>query len=685
MSHAPVSDCSESLDYASADMALLESDLIALDDPTLFQDPIPTIDTTPQPSESLPLADAGERLTSDSDSQSPDPIHSTEVTLAETRLPDNDSQCIPSTASSLASADAAADMMMTDAKTTVTAHDIGAPMLTYQMPCQPEESNMLDPSLLLELPPGVSAIVVGSFVEPITIGWGTMFKLDLTRYYPETPFKHRERCAIRYNTVFQCFEVAVARMSPPIVIGEFIQQYTSVPYILGDWAILDIDSIKVLYFRPDSPDSSGSSLSSPSFSSPSTLNLGSQMYSIPTASTEHTAVADPDEDTEATDLMEDYLFSPLMLTSPNNLSLLCRCNQTEPGTRGWGLASLGAGPTCSCHHGPKFVPAASSVRAPAVGAFSYDPASLWEGHPSTLAATQSWPPNVAGFAHGGPSANHSFLEYPAALPRIPHQPTSLGLHKPKTVVPLARCQSQSPAATCTTLGTGGIQFKLVTKSLKREPAPPESAMEWQPHPGRAMPLTPDTPKASFSIKCGNPFGGPLPLDPILQRGAQRLGAHEPPLSGHFSSVARPSYQYPQNFQKGSFAVGPQAKKTEADYQRPNLSWAEIIAGTFTSLNRKFLLVSEIYAEIVKTYPYFGALSTNRWKNAVRHVLTVNKDFYRTNENEYKGGYWGYRPLSQPACASSDLQAKKHKNIYIFQPTPGMPHPMTLHFNQSGRE
>ncbi|KNC99205.1 uncharacterized protein SPPG_05460 [Spizellomyces punctatus DAOM BR117] len=89
------------------------------------------------------------------------------------------------------------------------------------------------------------------------------------------------------------------------------------------------------------------------------------------------------------------------------------------------------------------------------------------------------------------------------------------------------------------------------------------------------------------------------------------------------------------------------------HMRPNLSWANLIIGAFKSSGKTKLLVSDIYAEIARTHPYYRVRSGKKghnWRNAVRHALSVNTCFFRLNENEYKGGYWSFSEKTGPTTA-----------------------------------
>ncbi|KAI8823034.1 uncharacterized protein EV422DRAFT_523120 [Fimicolochytrium jonesii] len=93
---------------------------------------------------------------------------------------------------------------------------------------------------------------------------------------------------------------------------------------------------------------------------------------------------------------------------------------------------------------------------------------------------------------------------------------------------------------------------------------------------------------------------------------------------------------------------PSTPDANANAVRPHISWANLIINAFKSSGKRFLLVSEIYVMIISTYPYFAARKNlKKWKNAVRHALSVNTCFFRLNENEYKCGLWGFHEKTGP--------------------------------------
>ncbi|KAI9024758.1 hypothetical protein DFJ74DRAFT_666196 [Hyaloraphidium curvatum] len=138
----------------------------------------------------------------------------------------------------------------------------------------------------------------------------------------------------------------------------------------------------------------------------------------------------------------------------------------------------------------------------------------------------------------------------------------------------------------------------------------------------------------------------------------------------------PAPDVPQSFGSADvhgakFEEGAEAENAEVlspeELQRPNVSWANLIVAAFASSGKQYLLVSQIYEQIARNHAYFRAQKNNNWKNAVRHALSVHSCFYRVNENEYKGGFWGYRASDKPKeraeKGSLDL-LKKHEEVFM---------------------
>jgi hypothetical protein len=108
-----------------------------------------------------------------------------------------------------------------------------------------------------------------------------------------------------------------------------------------------------------------------------------------------------------------------------------------------------------------------------------------------------------------------------------------------------------------------------------------------------------------------------------------------------------------------------------DLVRPNVSWANLIVAAFQASGKQYLLVAQIYEQISRAHAFFRAQKNNNWKNAVRHALSVHSIFYRVNENEYKGGFWGYKPSDKP-LKEKPSAAKKHEEVCLFICLSGLP-------------
>ncbi|KAI8812303.1 hypothetical protein BJ742DRAFT_53806 [Cladochytrium replicatum] len=113
------------------------------------------------------------------------------------------------------------------------------------------------------------------------------------------------------------------------------------------------------------------------------------------------------------------------------------------------------------------------------------------------------------------------------------------------------------------------------------------------------------------------------------------------------------------------ACNGKLKKGNAKTLPPSLSWVHLIALAFHSAGKTQMTVKEIYQQIIKDRPHFAGLTSSNWKNAVRHALSVNKAFYRSNDREYKGGYWLCDDLQSivdtAKAAENDENAKNNEN------------------------
>ena len=113
--------------------------------------------------------------------------------------------------------------------------------------------------------------------------------------------------------------------------------------------------------------------------------------------------------------------------------------------------------------------------------------------------------------------------------------------------------------------------------------------------------------------------------------------------------------------------GPRSNKpsegTDASgvvYERPKLTYGQLIHLALESSPEKRMLFPEIADYIEKTFPYFSTNAAGNWHNTVRQQLSHTSDFVRqertqtTGKGKGKGGYWalahwydGDRLLSRP--------------------------------------
>ncbi|EPR79269.1 Forkhead domain-containing protein [Spraguea lophii 42_110] len=80
---------------------------------------------------------------------------------------------------------------------------------------------------------------------------------------------------------------------------------------------------------------------------------------------------------------------------------------------------------------------------------------------------------------------------------------------------------------------------------------------------------------------------------------------------------------------------------ECAYEKPQLSYAQLITQALKSSADNKMTLSQIYTYIKETYPYY--MNTDPvWQNSIRHNLSLNKNFKkipRPPNTPGKGGYW----------------------------------------------
>lgn len=78
-------------------------------------------------------------------------------------------------------------------------------------------------------------------------------------------------------------------------------------------------------------------------------------------------------------------------------------------------------------------------------------------------------------------------------------------------------------------------------------------------------------------------------------------------------------------------------------RKPEETFIELIARAIMESPRQKLTLQEIYDTLMKKYPYFQFAEPN-WKNSVRHNLSVNGCFTKTEKSK-KGHYWSIHPAN----------------------------------------
>ncbi|EPX73965.1 fork head transcription factor Fhl1 [Schizosaccharomyces octosporus yFS286] len=113
------------------------------------------------------------------------------------------------------------------------------------------------------------------------------------------------------------------------------------------------------------------------------------------------------------------------------------------------------------------------------------------------------------------------------------------------------------------------------------------------------------------------------------------------------------------------------------YQKPNLSYANLIARTLISNSNKKMTLGDICEWISHTWPYYQ-YQPPAWHNSIRHNLSLNKAFIRIprRQNESgKGSFWildpsyidqfegnMFRKTKKPTPTATGATAFEHENI-----------------------
>ncbi|EPY52981.1 fork head transcription factor Fhl1 [Schizosaccharomyces cryophilus OY26] len=117
------------------------------------------------------------------------------------------------------------------------------------------------------------------------------------------------------------------------------------------------------------------------------------------------------------------------------------------------------------------------------------------------------------------------------------------------------------------------------------------------------------------------------------------------------------------------------------YQKPNLSYANLIARTLIANSNKKLTLGDICEWISNTWPYYR-YQPPAWHNSIRHNLSLNKAFIRIprRQNESgKGSFWildpsyidqfegnMFRKTKKPASTPTGAASFEHENIEPYR-------------------
>jgi hypothetical protein len=101
--------------------------------------------------------------------------------------------------------------------------------------------------------------------------------------------------------------------------------------------------------------------------------------------------------------------------------------------------------------------------------------------------------------------------------------------------------------------------------------------------------------------------------------------------------------------------------------KPPYSYVTLIRQAILSTKMQRMTLNEIYQWIVDSYPYFRT-APPKWKNSIRHNLSLNKCFkrlQRSTNDPGKGSYWA---VDEPCDNQNQMNARKRKFDEI-QPSP----------------
>ena len=106
------------------------------------------------------------------------------------------------------------------------------------------------------------------------------------------------------------------------------------------------------------------------------------------------------------------------------------------------------------------------------------------------------------------------------------------------------------------------------------------------------------------------------------------------------------------------------------YDKPNMTYAQLIAEALNNAWEKTLVLSDICKAINNKHPYYE-LETQGWQNSIRHNLTLNKNFIKGKAKsglvDNRGGYWKLtedHSISAPKVQKRENQSLNKQDLDI---------------------
>ncbi|UJR22703.1 hypothetical protein I4U23_025739 [Adineta vaga] len=146
-----------------------------------------------------------------------------------------------------------------------------------------------------------------------------------------------------------------------------------------------------------------------------------------------------------------------------------------------------------------------------------------------------------------------------------------------------------------------------------------------------------------------------------------------PLTSNTSLPTTPikhSLPITNNFQQKLEAIEVEIPTTTVNdnmHVKPPFSYVTLIRQAIQSTRMQRMTLNEIYQWIVDSYPYFRT-APPKWKNSIRHNLSLNKCFkrlQRSTNDPGKGSYWA---VDESSDTNNQLNSRKRK-LEEIQPSP----------------